>query len=99
MFVNVQKNYENRLVIKLSHSSQRIVVLCRGQGLEPHIEFDRPLTEFGPILPHGPGDEKELVIRNPCKFPIEIYNLEFDKLYLEEEKVNSGDVLLLSINY
>lgn len=89
MSVNVQKCYESRLVIKLSQSSQRIVVLCRGQGLEPHIEFDRPLVEFGPILPHGPGDEKEIIIRNPCKFPVEIYNLEFDKLYLEEEKVNS----------
>ena len=27
-------------------------------------------------------------MRNMCSFPIEIYNLEFDKNYLEEEKVN-----------
>ena len=44
--------------------------------------------EFGPVLPHSNGDEKEIVIRNPCKFPLEIYNLEFDRTYLEEEKVN-----------
>jgi len=75
-------------VIKLSQSSQRVVVMCRGQGQEAHIEFDRPLVEFGPLLPHSRGDEKEIVIRNPCKFDVEIYNLEFDKLYLKEEKVN-----------
>lgn len=63
------------------------MLLCRGQGLEPHIEFDRNLVEFGPVLPHSAGDEQEIVIRNPCKFPIEVYNLEFDKTFLEEEKI------------
>lgn len=84
---NVQKSYENRIAIRLAQSSQRIVLLCRGHGQEPNIEFDRHLIEFGPILPHGAGDEQEVIIRNPCSFPIEIYNLEFDRSYLEEEKV------------
>jgi len=83
----MQKQYENRLVIKLSQSSRRIVILCRGEAVEPQIEFDRPLVEFSPILPHSPADEKEFIVHNPCKFPVEIYNLEFDKIYLEEEKV------------
>ena len=82
-----QKNYEQRIAIRLEQSSQRILLMCRGHGQEPQIEMDRNLVEFGPILPHSPGDEQEVVIRNPCKFPIEIYNLEFDKTYLEEEKV------------
>ena len=83
-----QKSYESHVVIKLNQSSQRQLLLCRGQGLEPHIELDRPLVEFGPILPHSAGDDKDIVIRNPCKFDIEIYSLEFDKAYLEEEKVS-----------
>jgi len=84
----MQKSYEHRLVIKLSQSSRRIVVLCRGEAVEPQIELDRPLVEFSPILPHAAPDEKEFTIRNPCKFPVEIYNLEFDKIYLKEEKVS-----------
>jgi len=71
----------------MSQSSQRLVILCRGEGLEPRIEFDQPLLEFGPLLPHSPADEKDVTIRNPCKFPVEIYNLEYDKIYFEEEKV------------
>lgn len=84
----LKKLYESSLGIKLSQSSQRIVIRCSGQGLEPQLELDKQLLEFGPILPHSNGDEKEIVIRNPCSFPVEIYNLEFDKIYLEEEKVD-----------
>ena len=68
-------------------SSQRILLLARGQGLEPRLEFARSMVEFGPVLPHSNGDEQDVVVRNPCSFPIEFYNLEFDKIYLEEEKV------------
>ena len=53
------------------------------------MELERHLVEFGPVLPHSPGDEQAVLLRNPCPFPIEIYNLEFDKSYLEEEKVKS----------
>ncbi|KAK6174452.1 hypothetical protein SNE40_017727 [Patella caerulea] len=82
-----EKYYEHRIPIRIGQSSQRILLLCRGQGLEPRLEFDRNLVQFGPILPHSSGDEQEIIIRNPCSFPIEVYNLEFDNTYLEEEKV------------
>ena len=74
--------------MRLAQSSQRIVLLCRGQGQEPHLVFDRQLVEFGPILPHSAGDEQEIIVENPCNFPVEVYSLEFDKNYLEEEKVS-----------
>ncbi|XP_025115052.1 hydrocephalus-inducing protein-like isoform X4 [Pomacea canaliculata] len=79
--------YEQRIPIRIAQSSQRLLLLCRGQGLEPRLEFDHQLVEFGPILPHSNGVEQEVVICNPCNFPIEFYSLEFDQQYLEEEKV------------
>ncbi|XP_052230840.1 hydrocephalus-inducing protein-like isoform X4 [Dreissena polymorpha] len=82
-----EKFYEQRIPIRITKSSQRILLLCRGQGSEPRLDFDLNMMQFGPILPHSPGDEKEIVVRNPCAFPIEFYNLEFDSQYLEEEKV------------
>lgn len=66
-----------------------------GQGNEPKLEFSSTLIEFGPVLPHSAGDEKEVVVRNPSSFPVEIYSLEFDKQYLEEEKVLYERLLLL----
>merc|ERR1712223_1582816 len=82
-----EKYYENRIPIRIAQSSQRIVLLCHGQGLEPRLEFERTLVSFGLILPHSAGDDQEVVVRNPCSFPIEFYSLEFDNNYLEEEKV------------
>ena len=61
--------------------------MCRGQGLEPRLEFNRNLVEFGPVLPHSVGDEQDVIVKNPCKFPIEFYSLESDRQYLEEEKI------------
>lgn len=63
------------------------MISVSGQGNEPKLEFSSTLIEFGPVLPHSSGDEKEVIIRNPSSFPVEIYSLEFDKQYLEEEKV------------
>jgi len=88
---SAQRSYEQLVNFRLGQSSHRITLLCRGQGLEPHIEFERNLVEFGPVLPHSVGDEQEVLVRNKCPFPIEIYNLEFDKGYLEEEKVRWND--------
>jgi hydrocephalus-inducing protein len=51
------------------------------------LDFSKNSIEFEPILPHSPGDEQEVKIVNPCPFPVELYNLEFDKNYLEEEKI------------
>ncbi|KAH9493176.1 hypothetical protein Btru_021958, partial [Bulinus truncatus] len=82
-----EKFYESRIPIRIAQSSQRIMLLCHGQGLEPRLEFQRTVVQFGPILPHSPGDDQEIVVHNPCSFPIEFYSLEFDQTYLEEEKV------------
>jgi hydrocephalus-inducing protein len=82
-----ERLYEQRIAIRLSQSSQRIMILCQGQGQEPQVQFDSQLVEFGPILPHSNGDEHDIVIKNPCAFPIEVYNLEFDRAFLEEEKI------------
>ncbi|XP_074644164.1 hydrocephalus-inducing protein homolog [Tubulanus polymorphus] len=82
-----EKFYEHRMPIRIAQSSQRILMIARGQGLEPRLDFDRNLVHFGPILPHSVGDEQDITVRNPCPFPIEFYNLEFDRLYLEEEKI------------
>ena len=88
---NEEKLYEERVTIRMAQSSQRLMVLCRGKGLEPKLEFTKTLLAFDPVLPHSAGDEQEVKITNPCPFPLEIYNLEFDKSYLEEEKVSSVD--------
>ncbi|CAF4810740.1 unnamed protein product [Rotaria sp. Silwood1] len=99
-----ETNYESRVLLRINQSSQRLMIICRGVGLEPQIivgqmqgDIFEPTTSivFNPILTHSQGDEQDIVIRNPCTFPVEIYNLEFDKQYLEEEKVNYFSIIYL----
>ena len=64
-------------------------MLVEGWGSEPHIQFDRSLVEFSPVLPFSPGSEGEVTISNPKPYPIEVYSLSFDGQYLEEEEVET----------
>ncbi|XP_062860193.1 hydrocephalus-inducing protein homolog [Trichomycterus rosablanca] len=81
------KVYKQRLVVEIGQSSHRIVLLAQGQGVDPHLEFSTSALEVGPVLPHSSGEEVEVLVQNPCPFPIEFYSVDFDKQYLEEEKV------------
>lgn len=83
-----QKFYSQSLLFHIGQSNQKLVLLAQGQGLEPRLEFSPSVLELGPLLPFASGDEAEVIVRNPCNFPIEFYSLEFDQQYLLEEKVS-----------
>ncbi|KAG8523663.1 Hydrocephalus-inducing protein, partial [Galemys pyrenaicus] len=82
-----EKFYSQTLVFQIAQSAQKLTLLVQGQGLEPHLEFSPSILELGPLLPYAPGDEGEVVVKNPCNFPIEFYSLEFDQQYVIEEKI------------
>ena len=65
-----------------------------GHGSEPRLEFDRQLVEFPAILPYADGSEAEITVSNPSPYAIEMYSLEFDKQYLEEEEVTCDTMFL-----
>ena len=75
-------------MIRLNQSCNRVMLLCKGRGLEQKLIFLEEMINYGPILPHSAGDEKEVIVKNPCDFPIEFYSVDFDTNYLEEEKVS-----------
>ncbi|XP_054934895.1 hydrocephalus-inducing protein homolog [Physeter macrocephalus] len=82
-----EKFYSQTLVFQIAQSPHKLTLLAQGQGLEPCLEFSPSVLELGPLLPYAPGDEAEVVVKNPCNFPIEFYSLEFDQQYLVEEKI------------
>ncbi|KAG8143780.1 hypothetical protein E2320_000954, partial [Naja naja] len=82
-----EKLYHNVLILSISQSTQQLLLNVSGQGLEPRLEFSPCLLELGPLLPYGIGDEAEVVVKNPCSFPIEFYSLELDQQYLLEERI------------
>ena len=85
-----QRFYSQTQTFQIARGTQKLTLLTQGQGLEPRLEFSPSVLELGPLLPYAPGDEAEVVVKNPCDFPIEFYSLEFDQQYLIEEKVSRG---------
>ncbi|XP_066413809.1 hydrocephalus-inducing protein-like [Molothrus aeneus] len=81
------RSYENELELNIYGSSNRLKLHLSGQGLEPRLEFRPPALEMGWMLVDSNGVEATVVVKNPCKFPIEFYALDFDEQYLEKEKV------------
>ena len=73
-------------MLRVAQSSYRTTLLCRGEGVEPRVEFSQAVVQFNAVVPYF-AVEEELTICNPCNFPVELYSVEYDKVHLEEEKV------------
>ncbi|XP_004431871.1 PREDICTED: hydrocephalus-inducing protein homolog [Ceratotherium simum simum] len=82
-----EKFYSQTMVFQIAQSTQKLTLLLQGQGLQPCLKFSDSVLELGPLLPCSPGDEAEVIVKNPCNFPIEFYCLELDQQYLMEEKI------------
>lgn len=75
-------------MITIAQSAQKILLLAQGQGDEPQLEFSSSVLQLGPVLPYSEGTMADVMVRNPCSFPVEFYSVDFDKQYLEEEEVS-----------
>ena len=81
-------HYTERIPLIISQNSYANIVLAvEGRGSEPQVVIDKTLVEFAPVMPYSDGSEVEITVTNPTDAPVELYSLEFDKQYLEEEKV------------
>lgn len=74
------------MAFEVAQSSCMQILRCCGHGLEPCIHFDRTTLEFPSTIPFY-ASEQEIVVCNPCCFPVEFYSVDFDQIYLEDEKV------------
>ncbi|EDV21657.1 uncharacterized protein TRIADDRAFT_30117, partial [Trichoplax adhaerens] len=79
--------YMQRIPIYVQQCHSKHEITCYGQGIEPTIQFNPTMLEFGPVLPHSLGAELEVKVSNLGHFPVEMYSLEFDPHYLQDEKM------------
>ncbi|EEY70141.1 uncharacterized protein PITG_19203 [Phytophthora infestans T30-4] len=93
-----------KLPIKISSNPKTRSIACRGEGSELRISFSPPLIELGPVLPCAPPEEQLVEIRNDSDYPIEVFSLDFDSMYQQDEEqfrslnaFNAEDMLQLSV--
>jgi adenylate kinase family enzyme len=82
-----EKEYDVVVPIKVNMNSQLTPLHLFGRGFKPQIQFEPEALTLGPILPCSEGTEARFSIYNPTNYPIEVYSLEFDQVYLEEEEI------------
>ena len=44
-------------------------------------------VKLGPVLPYSTSAIACIEMKNPMEIPIEVYSLDFDKQYIEEEEI------------
>ncbi|KAJ3106206.1 hypothetical protein HDU97_006839 [Phlyctochytrium planicorne] len=82
-----EKDYDAVVPFKINMNGQPIPVHIFGRGFKPTIQFEPETIVMGPILPCSEGTDAKFSIYNPTSYPVEIYSLEFDQVYLEEEEI------------
>jgi hydrocephalus-inducing protein len=90
---NATKAFSQKLALRINDNpNKKLVSLC-GQGDALRVDI-QPADGFqlGPILPTGESEEdaekssiKEFFLCNPTDYPIEVYSVDFDPKYIEEE--------------
>ncbi|KAL4085786.1 hypothetical protein PRIC1_014796 [Phytophthora ramorum] len=74
-----------KLPIKINSNPKTRSIVCRGEGSELRISFCPPLVELGPVLPCAPPQEQLVEIRNDSDYAVEVFSLDFDSSYQEDE--------------
>jgi adenylate kinase family enzyme len=83
-----QYNSSLQLRIHVQGNPKRKVIHVTGRG--DVLKFDvapQYSYELGPVMPNDAGCSCEFKIVNPTEYPIEVFSVDFDNGYLEEEKV------------
>ena len=87
--------YREKIPVKINQNpGSDLMLAVEGRGSEPRVEFSHHLLEFPSIMPLGDSSKAEVTIFNPKDYPVEVYSLEYDKQYLEEEEVRSMPLLV-----
>ncbi|DAZ93738.1 TPA: hypothetical protein N0F65_007364 [Lagenidium giganteum] len=81
------RHYSLKLPIKVSSNTKTRSITCRGDGAELRLSFSPAMVELGPLLPCLMTGDKTIEMRNDSDYPVEVFSLDFDDDYKEEEEL------------
>lgn len=84
---NSDESFHEKMVLTIMESIQRVIIEVSGTGIDQHIILSDNLLQMGPILPMAQGCTFDINIENPGETPVEIYSIEFDDKYLDDERI------------
>jgi adenylate kinase family enzyme len=81
-----KKKYNANLAFKVTHNPKAKKITCTGIGKEVELSVEPSELELGPVLPHTDSDVP-ITITNSSDGPLELYSIDFDAKYLDEEEM------------
>lgn len=85
---NTDKPFAQKLAFKCKENPTKTFYLqVKGLGINYQVELQPETLKLGPVLPYDTSAIGTFELKNPMDLPIEIYSLDFDKQYLEEEEI------------
>jgi hydrocephalus-inducing protein len=84
---NVDKPFVQKINFKVKDNPKIFMINAKGQGVNYQVDFVPDTVKLGPVLPYSNAAMACIEMRNPMDIPIEVYSLDFDKLYIEEEEI------------
>lgn len=88
MFMPVQeKQILQKLNFKVKENPRLFTLNAKGTGISYNMEVLPDSLQLGPVLPYEHKGSRIFEIRNPMDFPIEVFAVDFDKQFQEEEDI------------
>lgn len=84
---NSDKAFSQKILFKCKDNQKQFTLNVKGQGINNLVELKPDSIKLGPVLPYETKSIESFEIVNPMDHPIEIYSLDFDKQYLDEEEI------------
>jgi hydrocephalus-inducing protein len=84
---NLDKPFIQKINFKVKDNPKIFMINAKGQGVNYQVDFVPDTVKLGPVLPYSNAAMACIEMRNPMDIPIEVYSLDFDKLYIEEEEI------------
>ena len=83
-----ERHHQLALPIKItSNVKKQRNLIFKGEGKALRLAFDPPMVKLGDLLPYDDCKSAKVLIRNDSEYPIEVYSLDFDEKYKEEEQI------------
>lgn len=86
-----KKKMTVKVPIKVAMNPKGQSIFCKGTGLEVGLAFEPGSVSLGPVLPYQLSQPMEVKVSNTCGKDIEVYSLDFDDRFSQEEDILRAD--------
>jgi hypothetical protein len=79
------RKYGLEVVLRTDAKSSKLHLV--GEGLGATLKFEPGMVDLGTVLPLSPGVERVITLTNQGNSAIEVFSLDFDKTFTQEEEM------------